>query len=155
MSTETTAPTCAHCGHGFTTQEGLAGEVLVTEDGMMHEHCGELADVEENQRRREHGDVLIEWKTTADLPAHGRNQANHYAWAFVTHGLAFPMFDAATAQQALTLAQVSIDTAPERGFAESIIEQAKDHFRDYWRRRLFALGLGDDPAFPEDPFDAG
>lgn len=100
----TTSPTCVHCGFGFTTQEALHGEVLQTDEGLIHEHCGDEFDVAENERRREHGDppvtpwseypdamirvvetgevIGIDWKLATELPADGHNQAERYRSAF-------------------------------------------------------------------------
>jgi hypothetical protein len=55
----------------MTTQEALAGQVLETDEGLVHEHCGDEFEVSENERRREHGDVVIDWKLSGEqtLPA--------------------------------------------------------------------------------------
>lgn len=62
---------CIRCGETMGTQEALTGEILNTADGLMHEHCGDEFEVAENERRREEGDVLIDWKLSGEqtLPA--------------------------------------------------------------------------------------
>lgn len=63
---------CVRCGNTMSTQEALAGEVLNTAEGLMHEHCGDEFEVAENERRREEGDApLIDWKLSGEqtLPA--------------------------------------------------------------------------------------
>lgn len=57
---------CIRCGNTMGTQEALAGELLNTADGLMHEHCGEEVDVveSENRRREEHGDILLPFFTS-------------------------------------------------------------------------------------------
>lgn len=62
---------CARCGVELTTQEALHGEALQTPEGLVHEHCGDEFEVSENERRREEGDVLIDWKLSGEqtLPA--------------------------------------------------------------------------------------